>query len=397
MSALGRSLDALDQETNQLRKVSLICGESIKPLPINWLWYGWLPAGKLTILAGAAGTGKTTLALGLAATLTSGGKYPDETPCTERGNVLIWSGEDNPEDTLVPRLMASGADLKRCFFIDGIIENGEKFPFDPAQDVSSLKIAVAGIGGVSLLIVDPIVSAVSGDMHRANDVRRSLQALVDFADEHQCAVIGITHFAKGGAGKSPQDRVIGSQAFGALARMVLVTAKEEDSERRVLARAKSNIAPDNGGVAYNIGLTTIDGGIETTHVMWAGTIEGTAREILGDVEQEENEDGSEKLDAEQFLRDLLANGAVPTKQIKADADGAGYSWTTIRRAQKTIGAKAVKGGMSGGWSWELSGDFSRRCSKNAEGAHRNYVSAFGKNEHLRSEAIIETQFTEVDL
>jgi putative DNA primase/helicase len=379
------------------RTVNLICGANIIPVPITWLWNGWLPAGKLTILAGAAGTGKTTLALGLAATLTSGGKYPDETPCRQRGNVLMWSSEDNPEDTLVPRLIASGADMKRCFFIDGITENGEKFPFDPAQDISALKIAVAGIGGISLLIVDPIVSAVSGDMHRANDVRRSLQALVDFADEHQCAVIGITHFAKGGAGKSPQDRVIGSQAFGALARMVLVTAKEEDSERRVLARAKSNIAPDNGGVAYNIGLTTIEGGIETTHVMWAGTIEGTAREILGDVEQDENEDGSEKLDAEQFLRDLLANGAVTTKQIKADADGAGYSWATIRRAQKTIGAKAVKGGMNGGWSWEIPITFSRRCSKNTEGAHRNDVSAFGKSEHLRSETIINAEFTEVDL
>lgn len=228
-----------------------------------------------------------------------------------------------------------------------------RIPFDPSQDIPDLRRAAEAIGGVSLLLIDPIVSAVAGDMHRANDVRRSLQAVVDFADAHGCAVIGITHFAKGGAGKSPQDRVIGSQAFGALARMVLVTAKEEGSNRRVMARAKSNIAPDDGGVAYSLELATITGGIEATHAVWAGAIEGTAREILGDVEHDDSEGGGERLDAEQFLRDLLADGPLPTRQIKADADGAGYSWATVRRAQKSLGILAVKGGMKEGWTWRL--------------------------------------------
>lgn len=363
-----------------VRTVNLRCGASIKPLAITWLWDGWLPAGKLTILAGTAGTGKTTLALGLAAALTSGGKWPDGMRCKERGNVLVWSSEDNPDDTLVPRLVASGADMSRCYFIDGITENEESTPFDPAQDISGLHQAVEQIGGVSLLIIDPIVSAVSGDMHRANDVRRSLQAVVDFAEVHNCAVIGITHFAKGGAGKSPQDRVIGSQAFGALARMVLVAAKEEDGDRRVLARAKSNIAPDTGGVAYGLNLTTIDGGIEATHVVWEGIIEGTAREILGEVEHDESEDGSEKADAEQFLLDLLSDGAITTKQVKADSDGAGYSWATIRRAQKAIGVECAKEGFgsSGAWVWKLPA----KVLKNPKGAHINNVSILAKSEHL---------------
>lgn len=239
------------------RAVRIRCGAGIQPLAITWLWEGWLPAGKLTILAGSAGTGKTTLALALAAALTSGGRWPDGTWCRKKGNVLIWSSEDVADDTLVPRLIASGADLNRCHFIEGITENGESVPFDPAQDILDLHRAVDKIGGVSLLLIDPIVSAVAGDMHRANDVRRSLQAIVDFAESHQCAVMGITHFAKGGAGKNPQDRVIGSQAFGALARMVLVAAKEEDGTKRVLARAKSNIAPDDGGIAYSLGMKVL--------------------------------------------------------------------------------------------------------------------------------------------
>jgi len=251
------------------RVVKIRCGADIKPLPITWLWPGWLPAGKLTILAGAAGTRKTTLALALAGVITTGGRWPDGRECKGGGNVMIWSSEDVADDTLVPRLIASGADLARCHFIEGIAQDGESVPFDPSQDIPDLRRAVDAIGGVSLLLIDPIVSAVAGDMHRANDVRRSLQAVVDFADAHGCAVIGITHFAKGGAGKAPQDRVIGSQAFGALARMVLVTAKEEGSNQRVMARAKSNIAPDDGGVAYSLELGTIAGGIEATHAVWA--------------------------------------------------------------------------------------------------------------------------------
>lgn len=360
------------------RVVNLRCGAGIKPQPITWLWDGWLPTGKLTILAGTAGTGKTTLALALAATLTSGGKWPNEKRSAVRGNVLIWSSEDNPDDTLVPRLIASGADLSRCHFIDGITENGEKLAFDPAQDIHELHKAVLLIGGVSLLIVDPIVSAVSGDMHRANDVRRSLQALVDFGEAHGCAVLGITHFAKGGSGKSPQDRVIGSQAFGALARMVLVAAKEEDGTRRVLARAKSNIAPDDGGVSYSLNLTTIDGGIEATHVVWEGAIEGTAREILGDVEHDDS-DGDGQGDLQQMLIDLLTEngGRMNAKQVKSEVSDAGYSWTAANRAKAKIGIESAKekGTTKGGWTWHLPNNISRRNREETEHTAQNNVDS----------------------
>jgi len=337
------------------RYVNILCGADIKPVAINWLWEGWLPAGKLTILAGEAGTGKTTLALSLAATITTAGIWPNGSMCTNKGHVLIWSSEDVANDTLVPRLIAAGADLSRCHFIAGIIQNGESVPFDPSQDILDLHRAADKIGGVSLLIIDPIVSAVSGDMHRANDVRRSLQAVVDFAEARQCAVIGITHFAKGGAGKNPQDRVIGSQAFGALARMVLVAAKEEGGDRRVLARAKSNIAPDDGGVTYHQELITINEGIETILAVWDGEIAGTAREIIGDMEEDICDDGSSRKEAERFLKDLLKDAPLPVNRIKVDADGAGYSWSTIRRAQSAIGIEASKekGSMTGVWKWHL--------------------------------------------
>ncbi len=382
------------------RTVNLRCGSSIKPLAISWLWEEWIPAGKLTVLAGTAGTGKTTLVLGLAAALTSCTRWPDETLCKQGGNVLIRSSEDNPDDTLVPRLIASGVDMKRCFFIDGITEDGVSVPFDPSQDIPKLHQAVEKIGGVSLLIIDPIVSAVAGDMHRANDVRRSLQAVVDFAEVHGCAVIGITHFAKNGAGKDPQDRVIGSQAFSALARMVLVAAKEENGPRRVLARAKSNIAPDDGGVAYRLDMKSIEGGIEVIHVVWEGAIEGTAREILGDVDYDDNDAPANneagviretELDkAEDFLAELLAEGAIPTTQIYSDAKGAGFTQSTIRWAKaslgieaKRVGEKGIKGG--GVWHWE-SPD-SNKALKNDLHVHTNNVSTLINDEHLNSESV----------
>ncbi len=353
----GETTRPFDRSTQRgERVVKIRCGADIKPLPVTWLWPGWVPAGKLTILAGAAGTGKTTLALALAAVLTAGGRWPDGTLCKGQGNVLIWSSEDVADDTLVPRLIASGADLGRCHFIEGIAQDGESVPFDPSQDISDLRRAVDAIGGVSLLLIDPIVSAVAGDMHRANDVRRSLQAVVDFADAHGCAVIGITHFAKGGAGKAPQDRVIGSQAFGALARMVLVTAKEEGSSRRVMARAKSNIAPDDGGVAYSLDLVTIAGGIEATHAVWEGTIEGTAREILGEVEHDEGgDDGSARHDLERMLVDTLrdAGGKMATKALQAEIRDAGHSWDAAKRIKKSLGIEAKKLSMGGAWIWCL--------------------------------------------
>lgn len=371
--------------------VTLMCAADVREQPIHWLWDGWIARGKLSILAGSAGTGKTTLSLGLAATVTTGGVWPDGVRCAQPGNVLIWSSEDDPADTLKPRLMACGADVRRAFFVQGVTDpmTGEILPFDPARDIPTLNAAVSAIGGASMLMIDPIVSAVAGDMHRANDVRRGLQAVVDFAAVYNCAVVGITHFAKGSAGTSPQERVIGSQAFGAFARTVLVAAKQEDDEGRVLARAKSNISIDDGGVTYSIEPYTLDSGIQTTRVVWGEKVEGSARDILGAVEAPQTEETSEEEDAARFLRDLLAAGPVPVKQVKADVFGAGYAWRTIERAKKVVGVDAVKLGMKEGWVWKLAPEDRQENTKTAtpfSGGLRENLAVFGGNPSTEAEA-----------
>ncbi|KKB62461.1 hypothetical protein WM40_17305 [Robbsia andropogonis] len=331
----------------------LTCASDVVPEAISWLWRYWLPAGKLTLLAGSPGTGKTTIALSLAAMVSKGNVWPDGAPNTGAGTVLMWSSEDNPADTLVPRLIAAGADLKRIHFISNVAgPEGEILPFDPARDIGLLGERLAQMGGATLLILDPIVSAVAGDAHRVNDVRRDLQALVDMAGAYRCAVLGISHFAKGGKGTSPAERVIGSQAFVALARMVLVAAKDDAAERRILARAKSNIAPDDGGISYT--LEQVDAsGIEASRVVWGELVEGSARDILGDVEAFDDEEKTDQEEAQDFLAGMLADGPKRASELKRDADGAGFQWKTLQRAATRMGVDRRKIGMKDGWEWAL--------------------------------------------
>ena len=156
--------------------VRLIRGDAVELEPVRWLWPGFLPAGMLTILGGAPGCGKTTIALSLAAVVTRGTAWPDGSRCTEAGDVLIWSGEDGHAVTAA-RLVAAGADMRRVHFIDGIT-GSEGESFDPGHDMQLLETTAEALPGVRLLILDPIVSAVVGDSHKGAEVRRSLQPVV---------------------------------------------------------------------------------------------------------------------------------------------------------------------------------------------------------------------------
>jgi len=346
------------QDTSLAPSIGLVGMDQIAEKPITWLWNGYLPLGKLTLLAGAGGTGKSTIAFDLAAIISTGGAWPDGTRCNLEGNVLIWSSEDDPQDVIKPRLKAMGAKTSRIAMIQTrkTLTDGE-VPFDPARDMPTLKNDAKEFGGnISLLIIDPIVSAVSGDMHKANDVRRSLQAIVDFAAEMNCAVIGITHFAKSTTGRNPAERVIGSQAFAAFARMVLVAAKDEDTDNRVFTRAKSNISLDDGGFNYTIQEVTLPSGIITTRIVWGTAIQGSSREILATVEKSDNPDDSQpqRKEAKMFLHDALKDGPRPAREvIELAKNQLGISEKTLRRAQHELGIVASKADFNAGWQWSF--------------------------------------------
>lgn len=363
-------------------EVELIRATDIRPEAIRWIWPGWVAQGKLHILAGSPGTGKTTLALKMGATVTVGGRWPDGATAP-LGDVLVWSGEDDPADTLVPRLMACGADLSRVHFIGDVADGGRKRAFDPATDMPRLIRTAARLKSLRLLVVDPIVSAVAGDSHKNAEVRRSLQPLVDLGMQVGAGIVGITHFSKGTSGRDPVERITASIAFGALARVVMCAAKpseEDEGASRKLVRAKSNIGPDGGGFEYDLPLSEVQTGLVGQGVSWGTPIDGSARDILATAEEIADGTGA-RSEAEYFLRDILAFGPVPTKKLQAAAKDAGLSWATVRRAKSNMGVKSEKEGMSGGWAWVLPA---------AEGAHDKAkvpnpesVSVFGKDEHLR--------------
>ncbi|MGX5651527.1 AAA family ATPase [Hydrogenophaga borbori] len=337
-------------------EVVLLNGADLEPEPVRWLWPDWLALGKLHILAGAPGQGKTTIALAFAATVTMGGHWPDASR-SEAGSILIWSGEDDPADTLLPRLLAAGADRARCYFVGGTRIDGEVQSFDPARDMGALEAQARRIGGIKLLIVDPVVSAVAGDSHKNTEVRRALQPLVDLASRLDAAVLGISHFSKGGAGSDPASRVVGSIAFSAVARVVLVAAKvkgdDDEQDRWILARGKSNIGPDDGGFEYHIEQSEPIPGIRASHIAWGKPVAGSARDLLTESEADTGQggDSSARAEAKEFLIQLLKDGATPTKHVQAEAKAAGIAWRTVRRASDALGIKKYR--LQGAWYWDL--------------------------------------------
>jgi len=332
--------------------LELVSGAALKPEDVSWLWLAWLAFAKVHLVAGSPGTGKTTIALWIAAVITNGGRWPDG-GSAERGDVLIWSGEDGIADTLLPRFLAAGGDPKRLHFAGSIIEQGRARPFDPATDIPKLVAAARVLPDLRLVILDPVVAAVSGDSHKNSETRRGLQPVVDMAVELGVAVLGITHLSKGTFGRDPLERVAGSLAFGAVARIVLATVKSADPEApRRLVRAKSNLGPDTGGFEYTLYGAPVPGyDFHAQRVEWGQVLEGTARELML-IEQPDDHIGDEE-SAKSFLQKTLNAGPMAAKEIRAAASAHGWSMATLHRARTALGIETVKESMRGGWIWQL--------------------------------------------
>ena len=348
------------QQIKSPPKVSLIQASGISLEPIDWKWRGYIASGKFHLFAGSPSAGKTTLAETFAAIISNGGAWPDGT-ISEVGNTIIWSGEDDPKDTLVPRLVAAGADCDRVYFIGPVQDGEDKRSFDPSKDIAALETCIEEIGGAALLIIDPIIQAVEGDAHRNNETRRALQPIVDLAEKTGVAVLGIAHLSKGTQGREPLERLNGSLAFGALARIVMIAVVETNPEegqiaKRFFTRAKSNIGPDGGGYEYAIEQTQLasDSRIITSRVVFGEALEGTARQILATAEAEEETKGSGALNtAVFFLKSILAHGEVAQTRIQAEAEQSGISHRTLARAKKELDISSRKDRFNGGWFWSL--------------------------------------------
>jgi putative DNA primase/helicase len=337
-------------------------GKKYQMQKVSWVWPGWFARGKLHILGGQKGTGKSTIGFGLLAQMTVvDGKFPDGTTAPI-GDVLIWSGEDDIADTILPRFVVAGGDPDRVCFINGITVDGVKRSFDPATDIMALLSAVRELPELVAVLIDPIVSATLGDSHKNSETRRGLQPLVDFAVERNIALLGITHFTKGTQGRDPIERITGSLAFGAIPRVVWGAAKgdSEDGPRK-LVRIASNIGQSGGGFEYLLRQDLLlDHDFTAQRVVWGKHLEGTPLELL-----ETSQEKSKKMQAIELLDTLLVNGPVSVAAIKDAAAANGLSWPTIERAKneaknivaeqagqlRALGLCANDSGKTRGWYW----------------------------------------------
>ena len=356
------------------------CASEIEPEHIEWLWPGRIAVGKQTCIAGDPGTGKSQLSVAIAAAVSRG----DEWPCGEGraplGNAIIFSAEDGASDTIIPRLIAAGADLNRIHIVDAVgTEVGNRRSFNLQADLKLLEEKIAEIGNVCLIVIDPISSYLGKtDSHKNADVRGVLEPIADMAERTRVAVCSVTHFSKpnGSASCKALHKVIGSIAFVAAARGAFVVLEDpNDRDRRLFLHAKNNLSEPPQGLAFRLEQVIVGEGIITSRVDWEPEpINTTADEALA----ADGKNNTAVAEAEDFLHTLLVDGPVPSKQVDAEAQEAGIAKPTLRRAKASLGIKPYKDGMKGGWFCALPKAFNT-----VEDAHLKDMSTFGADEHLR--------------
>ena len=317
----------------------------IKSQSVTWLWSHRIPRGKITILEGDPGQGKSLLTIEIAARVSTGSGLPRGRACSA-GDVLILHAEDGAGDTIRPRLEAAGADLDRIHIMNMVADkDGDKRLIKIPDDITIIMNEILRHRAV-LLIIDPLVAFLPSECNSWKDqhVRRALAPLMAMAERTAISVTGIRHLNKTPGGK-PLYRGGGSIAFIAAARSGLLLGPDPNDHRtRVLAGTKSNLGPLPRSLAFRIKKS--DNGAPM--IDWIGKTDVTAGDILNETE---NKVGK----ATSYLRKLLKDGPMPSSKVKHRTKKAGISSRTLDRAKKQLRIKSVKQGFGdeGIWMWSL--------------------------------------------
>ena len=323
----------------------------VAPETVRWLWSGYLPAGKLVLLIGDPGTGKSCVMLDLVARVSRGGQWPDGSPAP-RGSALILTAEDGLADTVRPRLDALGGDPRRVYALRSVLAGGREQPFSLARDLDTLERAIAETGAV-LVGIDPL-SAYLGqriDSFKDDQVRSVLGPVAALAERTGVTIVGILHLTKD-AERRAIYRALGSVAFTAAPRAVFAVGEHPDEpERRLLVPVKANLArkpPVLGFRLREAGSAVV--------VEWdAEPVEGLDADAV--LSGAGAEDRDERRDAEGFLLDLLGEGdVVKASDVFRAARQAGISERTLRRAKRKLGVESShegQPGQAGTWYWWL--------------------------------------------
>lgn len=317
-------------------ELKLIQMSEIEAEEVSWLWYPFIPYGKLTIIQGDPGDGKTTMVLNLAAKLTKGETFDEGMDCSEPVNVIYQTAEDGLADTVKPRLESAGADCTRIMVID---ESDKSLSMVDERIEEALKTTKA-----KLLILDPIQAYLGGgmDMNRANEARDMTKKLGAVAEKYKCAIVLIGHMNKAGGTKAAY-RGIGSIDFYAVARSVLLVGRiEGEPDKRAMVQIKNNLAAFGHSKAFEL---SEDG------FNWIGDYEITADEVLGGIAPKVNKQDR----ATDLLKELMKDRRIiPSNEIFEMAREEDISKRTLENAKQSLGIKAKK--INDTWYWVLKED-----------------------------------------
>lgn len=314
---------------------------------LTWIWPGWIPAGVLTILGGHVGDGKSTAIAALVATITSGAPLPDGATVSPM-NVLLLGAEDDPARVLRPRLIANGADATRIFLLNPDVHRR----LDLHTDAEWLR-DIIHEKDISLVVIDPLGSVLRrSDRASEGDIRAELEPLMRIIEDTGVGVVGVMRVGKGGSVRRPAQSLVGSSAFPAIARSVIMIARDRSADAvpgaRVLEVVKGNYVDPPKPVSLTMDASGV--------VQWHGTLTTTIDELaaMGD---DPRLSRSEREEAAIFLKEVLAEGPVNARVVMEKALAAGFSEITIRRAKKdaSIGSYRVTR-TKGLWRWCLPGD-----------------------------------------
>ncbi len=329
-------------ESRQQPKVRLVTMSDVKRRAVEWLWPNRFAIGKLSLISGNPGLGKSTLSLEMATHVSRGTHWPVDGGNAPQGDTLILSAEDDIADTILPRLEAMKADVTRIHaltMIDYVNEDGgtSQRMFSLEKDIGLLDKQLVELPECRLVIIDPI-SAYMGhvDSHKNSDVRGLLAPLAELAQRARVAVIGVTHLNKGSS--KAIYRTMGSLAFVAAARAVWGIVEDEDRPGRVLMLpVKNNIAPKGDGLAYQI----------LSHELGGSYLEWEPESVEASMDETLYQDGERSAvdEAADWLEDVLAYGRVATTDLQRLAKQAGHSWATVRRAKNKIRAEHEQEGF----------------------------------------------------
>jgi len=335
----------------------VVCDE-LEIRGIEWLWPGRFALGKIGLIAGLPDYGKGQIAAFISAAVTAALELPCYEGVAAQGSVVWLNAEDDTRDTVKPRLMAAGADLKRVHFLNGVRVDGEDKIFNLATDLRCLRKVIERIGNVVLVIIDPISSYLGVgkvDGRSATDVRGILTPLKELAEELHIAVIAIAHFNKKDDVKSALLRVSDSIAYVAAARHVYAVLDDpEDKNSKLFVKAKNNLARDTKALRYGMGVKTVGHDarlgvdIDAPFIVWHPQhVEITANEAMAAAGGQ-----TAKQEAREFLLDRLEAGPRKAEDLLDEAKQEGIVEKTLRRAKKELGVKSRKT-SSGEWLWEL--------------------------------------------